>query len=1008
MSKHTPTDLTQDAILTAMDEYDRLGADIFLAKYGFATPKQYWVCRPNSEQVYPAKAIIGAAFGYLPGGTAWPHVAFTGGIHGANGWLERLGFTISEGGKPAEGDTQANLIRAHVLSHYIQPARERGQPTVSVKVGDVVTSLGIQGNHANVFQALRGDLFQAMARVPAPEINGTGTTSTVLNYRIDGGTVLDPAALAALKQKFLIQHADFRSFGDCPSFAKAEGDYKRALVARAEVIMVERKSDNDAALGAAVWNLLTGRDGLESNLIDWRAAAVVDDARKAHPELIDSAIGCLLRAPDDAVAITEFVSATWDAFAENRPSRPYAESRMTPSMLRALVRPEAVLPIRSEPTRRALKLLTGGPGFADARFSTDEFVRVQSMAMELRRIMTEQWGWAPRDMWDVQGFLWETCRTADLPDTDIPIAAEEKILMASPTNLILYGPPGTGKTYATAREAVLLCDGSAPSDRAELMDRYSALREAGRIGFVTFHQSYDYESFVEGLRPKAIEGGTGFTLEPTPGIFREIAQLALEAGRPAIDDVADTSATRHGLEIGKRQVFKMSLGESGTEEHIYEDALDTGTVSLGWGGGIDWTPFDSYEAIHARWNEDHPGTNGNDGNITQIYRFRVSMQRGDLVLVSAGNSAFRAIAEVTGDYTFDPQSEHPNRRAVRWLRVFDEPIAVDTVYNRKFSMRSCYRLRDEHLKREALQTLLAGVIDTAEPATGWTDERVAILRQMWEDGASANQIASRLGGVSRNAVIGKAHRIGLKIRPAAERPQTPATSTEASLSNSEVTAGPLQFVLVIDEINRGNISKIFGELITLIEPDKRLGMKPNELTVRLPYSGKEFGVPANLHIIGTMNTADRSIALLDTALRRRFTFREMAPDPDLLEPIAGINLAAVLKTINERVEYLLDREHRIGHAFFMGCKDKADIDAVMRDKVIPLLQEYFFEDFARVNAILGDSFIASVELKAPPGFEGHAEVRKSWSVRTEFAESAYHALAGKALAGVTNEANTNT
>ena len=579
--------------------------------------------------------------------------------------------------------------------------------------------------------------------------------------------------------------------------------------------------------------------------------------------------------------------------------------------------------------------------------------------------------------------------------------------MPNPTNLILYGPPGTGKTFTTAYEAVLLCDGSAPSERTALMERYNALREAGRIGFVTFHQSYDYESFVEGLRPQAIEGGTGFTLEPTPGIFREIAQLALEAGRPAVDEISDTGASRQGLVIGKRQVFKMSLGESGTEEHIYEDALDTESISLGWGGGIDWTPFDSYEAIHARWNEDHPGTNGNDGNITQIYRFRVSMQKGDLVLVSSGNSAFRAIAEVTGDYTFDPQSEHPNRRAVRWLRVFDEPIAVDTVYNRKFSMRSCYRLRDEHLKREALQTLLAGVVDTAEPATGWTEERLTTLRKMWEEGATASQIATRLGGISRNVVIGKAHRLGLKARPAAQRPQAAVTTGEPPLSTDASTPGPLQFVLVIDEINRGNISKIFGELITLIEHDKRLGMKPNELTVRLPYSGKEFGVPANLHIIGTMNTADRSIALLDTALRRRFTFREMAPRHELLEPVAGIDLAGVLKTINERVEYLLDREHRIGHAFFMGCKDKTDVDGVMRDKVIPLLQEYFFEDFARVNAILGDGFIVGVELKAPPGFEAHGKAPKNWSVRTEFDVSAYHALSGKAFEGVANAANAN-
>ncbi|EAK5279076.1 AAA family ATPase [Campylobacter jejuni] len=162
----------------------------------------------------------------------------------------------------------------------------------------------------------------------------------------------------------------------------------------------------------------------------------------------------------------------------------------------------------------------------------------------------------------------------------------------------------------------------------------------------------------------------------------------------------------------------------------------------------------------------------------------------------------------------------------------------------------------------------------------------------------------------------------------------------------------LPYIIIIDEINRGNVSKIFGELITLIEPSKRIGEK-EELKVTLPYSGEKFGVPKNVYIIGTMNTADRSITSLDTALRRRFEFVEMMPDVSKLSmDCEGINLQELLKAINTRIEYLLDREKTIGHAFFVSVENLEDLKKVFQNKIIPLLQEYFYNDYALINAVL--------------------------------------------------------
>ncbi|ARW17004.1 AAA family ATPase [Komagataeibacter europaeus] len=514
-----------------------------------------------------------------------------------------------------------------------------------------------------------------------------------------------------------------------------------------------------------------------------------------------------------------------------------------------------------------------------------------------------------------------------MPDTSTPDAV----------NLILYGPPGTGKTYATAAEAVALCGETVPKDREELMAVYHRLMRAGRIEFVTFHQSLAYEDFVEGLRPQqnttvcGPEGeqpAAGFTLAPKDGIFRQIVREAMNENLEGKD-----------LFFQGKQFFKISLDatDGSDNDHIFENAIKGRYATISYGNVDLRDPrFADPDAILHAMREADVGKQGNrlearSGWVRMPTVFRNSIRNGDILIVSRGENAFRAIGMVTGDYDYKPLEAQPNyvhRRRVEWLWVDPAGQPVSNIYPPGFSGATLYQLDRNQVNIPVLEQYIEAQQD---------------------------------------------------VPPAAAEP----------------------YVLIIDEINRANISKVFGELITLLEPDKRLG-KPNELRVRLPYSGDLFGVPSNLHIIGTMNTADRSIALLDTALRRRFDFRELMPDPDQLKTVDGINLTKMLRALNERIEYLFDREHQIGHAYFIGCKNRSDIDRVMRDRIIPLLAEYFYEDWDKIAVVLGDAdtnreggFLKCDELEVPAGLGGKGESDTyyfRWRVRTVKEGFAYRGL----------------
>ena len=469
-------------------------------------------------------------------------------------------------------------------------------------------------------------------------------------------------------------------------------------------------------------------------------------------------------------------------------------------------------------------------------------------------------------------------------------------------NVIFYGPPGTGKTYTTAKRAVEICKNESEedlTDYSEIMKKYNELKENNRIEFITFHQSYGYEEFIEGIKP--VVSNEDYESEDESENKQEL-KTNIKIENDIKYDVVDGIFKKFCDNARKAIIETHDNDDVSPEAIVWKVTVRNNVIK------------DCFENSRVRidWNFDDAGAVG----------FVEEVKKGDIIITTDGSrTKINGIAVVIDDkgYILAGEERDTTTRNVKWLA----------------------KNIDENIKNINKEKMLH------------------------------RRTVARVPNMKVEDII----------KLAKEKNQK-------ELSKIVIKENKEPYVFIIDEINRGNISKIFGELITLIETTKRSGEGKKEcISTKLPYSNEEFTVPDNVYIIGTMNTADRSIALMDTALRRRFKFEEMLPDYDLLKDIfvedkgTKVNIGAMLKVINERIEYLYDREHTIGHAVFLELKENNNINKlenIFKKSVIPLLQEYFYEDYEKIRLVLGDNmkdedeqFIFSEFIKPEDVFEGN-------------------------------------